>query len=996
MTKDHRSKVVLGACGCHAPLCKQCRMCSKCKCHCSLRTVLVRSSRPAVGSLKEESNESSDSSTLSTAQYATAVMGAIYGGAEECPVSSYIDRLPPSQSDRLRSFTEWSPRQQTATLKVVAEFTTGFAQRICPNGWQALTVALAEKRGVRPVESETARLIDKFVSWLLRNRRRTERRIGRALLLCLCKGVVREAIRRGKEVLEPKITVCHRTLECAREDIRLLESGQPLSSGGHICYDTNVADAAVEHVLSSHCVRRVSWSTKNIATPEGIAEVAGLMRTGTISDLWRSYEALHPERDDRIGRSMFFRLCRALTIPSAGAVRSLNYIYFDCVVYVLQTCRDVVDSFATLPAQREERRSLCTMLELATASLKCAANPDASLCTSPETCTVHNLKYALGLDAGSSDRNSFVQCRMVRNLFAVLDAVTDLVRASEKDEEEKCRALAVVNRNKRRWAFYIGHAVRWAHQSKVISALMEEIADDESVGYCVLDYKMKLEPMMHSEDQRGCYGKKGMSLHGVALRHRGKWHYFTHVVDNSSAQDVSMTTSIVEAFLHLLRGHQQFDCIRTLILQSDQARNYSSQKLLFCIACLNRINSGSGIPHISRFLHTEVQQGHGIVDSFFSAVGATLRRAVDGGRDVVNPTDAVEVLQEAVEKGALRNVSAEKLTINRDRMDAIVHLPVRREPGTAMDTHFFRSERSFGFLMHSFAGDDGKYMSLSEMITKNVKAKRKDSKEWKVELAPQLPEAVQTRGLLPLSGACRHGFRPFSHPDGLQSTGAVTATEEATPRPKSCKIKSGCLLGYCISKGVHVIKQSEGTLYTRANCHRLLDEVLKGKGLVDVAEAGELTMAMAAEEQEEYAHSLQTGDKLPMPGDPTSSNEDTDSCDGDADSVPCRLGHEDDDDETELLESEEEQGPPTEYEPGWARRRHAAQKDGKKYDISPLTPEIKTKLRDYYAQAKGKDHIQPGKAIQQLQEEGIRKFELPSWTQVHTYMCQVHATKKDE
>ena len=903
----------------------------------------------------------------SSGEYAALVLQSIFGALEDCPVASYTKRLPADSFERREPISRWSEGHRKAAEKIGWSALHGFASRLCPNGWEDLEARVAEGILETCSADQYRKKTEEFVKHLLMSKGRRERHIGQAFLLHVCDGVIDRAVRQGHELT--KVTACHRTLARAKLDLERLFEGLPLDDTTR---RPRINDKAVQrvlrYILSDRCVRPVSWTTKKVWTSAGPVEVPALMRIDTIAALWRGYEE-EVSDEEQFGLTVFSKVLKALTAPNAGVVRSVSYIYFDHVVHVLRANQLLVKRFCPRP---QERKRLLCLLDCSTACIKSLARPDEVLCPCHETCAVHNLRYALRLQPSvSAETIGMGTCRMVRNIFQVYSAVEDSIRSSEFDAQEQHRGLATLARSKALTHSYMAHVLRCAWQNEIIAQAMEEVQEDEHTAFCIMDFKQKVEPIIKTEDQRGGFGKKGIPFHGTAMWYRKKWYYFAHAVDKTGVQDVALVISLIEAFLHLLRDQEVFDGVQRVVLQSDQARYYSSSNLLFAIAHLNRINSGlqNGMPQIVRLLHTEPQDGKGIADSFFSTAGGTMKRAVQAGANLTCAEEIVTILHDAAASGALANTSVELLQVDRSWIGPIVdNFKRKRISGVSMDTIFFGDDedasKSFRFVVHRVAGDIGQEVPV--MTTKGTSAK-----------ASVPPEPCPRRGFLPFSGAWRSMYAP-----------AVMRTTEKPVSPSRTpakKVQDGTLFVHCVTQGVQAIQ--DGTFFTKQNCHRLLDQFFSG------AKVPEWGLRAADVTREEEAHCekvlLHGGKEDPVETAPEVAEDD------DGEEGPVDLSEEATLQQMDRMDDEQDLGPDSEevceleqFSYGWAARCRRGRGND---ESAVLAASIKEKLRMYYREGAGGDHMQPGAAIMRLAEEGVRDDELPAWSQVLSYFSQVHA-----
>ena len=139
-----------------------------------------------------------------------------------------------------------------------------------------------------------------------------------------------------------------------------------------------------------------------------------------------------------------------------------------------------------------------------------------------------------------------------------------------------------------------------------------------------IDYKIKLEPIYYREKTVDHYGKRGISWHGamiqyftleesdgkkIAIQHKV---YVDQIISNENKQDRSAVFSILEALLLVIKKHLPF--IEIIYLLSDNAACYQNTMILLVLPYLAYAHE----LQISRFIHTETQDGKSVLDAHFA------------------------------------------------------------------------------------------------------------------------------------------------------------------------------------------------------------------------------------------------------------------------------------------------------------------------------------------------------------------------------------------
>jgi hypothetical protein len=108
---------------------------------------------------------------------------------------------------------------------------------------------------------------------------------------------------------------------------------------------------------------------------------------------------------------------------------------------------------------------------------------------------------------------------------------------------------------------------------------------------------MKLDPIYYREKTVDHYGKRGMRL---------------HVIGNENKQDKIAVFALLEAIILGMKKYlPEFDKVTLL---SDNAGCYQNKLLMLLIPLLSYAH---GI-QISRFMHTETQDGKSVLDAHFA------------------------------------------------------------------------------------------------------------------------------------------------------------------------------------------------------------------------------------------------------------------------------------------------------------------------------------------------------------------------------------------
>lgn len=212
---------------------------------------------------------------------------------------------------------------------------------------------------------------------------------------------------------------------------------------------------------------------------------------------------------------------------------------------------------------------------------------------------------------------------------------------------------------------------------KAKEALLDNDANDTAWG--IMDFKMKYTPVRYRETTQQHFAKRGMSWNGIMILYRKPNHdryteteskgrereefdvmYFDYMSTGDTTQDYFMVLSGLEAMLHEI--HKELPHIKSIVLQSDNARCYQSSALIYGIVLLNMTSPIK----VRRFIHTETQDGKCSLDAHFAVAMAHVLRYVAMGNNVITPTQLVMALNS---NGGVRNTKPVLYAVNREQMN---------------------------------------------------------------------------------------------------------------------------------------------------------------------------------------------------------------------------------------------------------------------------------------------------------------------------------------
>lgn len=174
----------------------------------------------------------------------------------------------------------------------------------------------------------------------------------------------------------------------------------------------------------------------------------------------------------------------------------------------------------------------------------------------------------------------------------------------------------------------MGHRLRMVNQQVAIEKTLDSMRQNflHGITECVItiDYKMKLDPIYYREKTVDHFGKRGMSWHGAMLQYytmeemdgnrtpQLTKYYMDHVIDNGNKQDKLAVFSLLEAVIMGMK--EKLPVFSKVTLLSDNAGCYQNTLLMLLIPYL-AFAYGT---NITRFLHTETQDGKSVLDAHFA------------------------------------------------------------------------------------------------------------------------------------------------------------------------------------------------------------------------------------------------------------------------------------------------------------------------------------------------------------------------------------------
>jgi hypothetical protein len=207
--------------------------------------------------------------------------------------------------------------------------------------------------------------------------------------------------------------------------------------------------------------------------------------------------------------------------------------------------------------------------------------------------------------------------------------------------------LKPLNHCARTLNLYHKHVARAVWQSAAVQDLFETLQPGHFV--VIVDHKQKLEPINMNESSEDYYGKKGMSLLGVAFRFRAtvggpiQTEFLDCILVNGKQNGYQVQTVLGKVMSLLRVNHPEAKFVTIL---SDNGPALAAASNIQYVLSQNSISWGEANLHVSRWLFFEAQCGKTILDTHFSFVGILIRRFARTIRAVKVHNDVFDALTE--------------------------------------------------------------------------------------------------------------------------------------------------------------------------------------------------------------------------------------------------------------------------------------------------------------------------------------------------------------
>ena len=429
----------------------------------------------------------------------------------------------------------------------------------------------------------------------------------------------------------------------AKKDFETMISGAALSKIDFSRKSVNddIIEDAVSFLLNRDNITTVSWGNIDCVLSENETVVLPkITRRATRKVLWERYREVHTEQGDQyLKRTSMYKIMKAITRSGQKILSSVDYVQSLLVNDTIENIQKMIDD---LIVDTIEKECLENYLESLSVFLKYNFNHHVKI--DNDDSTTHGVKFILGNPLRTSTctnttRNTKINitCAHCKFPFFFVDQLkTSIVSNNSNDSiltnEEIENCLNVLDDAQEKFILYMGHRSRCTNQRISIKSVEEnfkqlciESKGNDVRGVLVMDFKMKFNPIHSRESTIDHYGKRGISWHGFCLiyymyddvnidatRH---CVYLDQILSDGNKQDTYCVISLLEAGLKQI--HNDLPFIKSIVLQSDNARCYENHLLILGISIFNNLYYPN--IYVSEFVHTETQDGKTLLDAHFAS-----------------------------------------------------------------------------------------------------------------------------------------------------------------------------------------------------------------------------------------------------------------------------------------------------------------------------------------------------------------------------------------
>lgn len=498
---------------------------------------------------------------------------------------------------------------------------TRVAEIIYPGGVQEVLITVAERiMGSSPVVREL-RTLKEVLATVERASPpgSVQRRVVRAVM---AKGLSTDSLGRLKRSHGVPYLGAGTTGEWARADFVTLEAGELVQKAVRVVQRVpdDIVRRAVEFILTPAHTATLSWGTRvvKLSRTERV-ELPSLIRRMAAKDMFARYTSTVRE-DQRLGRSRFHELVRAITKHKPKLLTAIDYMTGELLNDSVSTLQDIIDAFTA----GDDKERLTTHVEVARNFLK--VQYDEHILKDDDDVATHGIQFGLRkpVEDAQPRRGTCAACAFVP---FVMEEIKDAVKAApDGGKGDQADALRVLKDVERKFELYQGHRARVINQQHAITEVMRQLEADALDGDCstatvTIDFKMKFNVRSARETTKEHFAKRGMSWHGCMVTYFRRLPadgsgagprvekvrvYVDQILENGNNQGVGTVMAMVEAMLHWIS--QNLPHITGVIMHSDNAKCYNSNELRLFLLLLNMRSDGVVV---LRYVFTETQDGKG-------------------------------------------------------------------------------------------------------------------------------------------------------------------------------------------------------------------------------------------------------------------------------------------------------------------------------------------------------------------------------------------------
>lgn len=657
------------SCKCKRPKCKNCSLCSRCGCSCDGLAIQVKLNRKRGGvqpanasTISGKRKRSSPSLNLELLEDGLLSDGTKSGDRHK---TSCVQELVRTNGDisiaSLKGYFELSStstknlpsakqRKDVATYEELGasggrltKFCNTIVSKLCqllvPNDPTGLMIALSQSLNPNNETRNTDLLESMIAAQNALGVRSVQRKV---LLAPLC------ASQSLKMVRSCIPSLGKMELRTGRANYRRILCGKELKPVVRSVarYNTTVVQNVVKFILSPSNIRTLSWGTNTFVVDDQEITLPRFTRTKIKEYIYRDYLEREVEAPNRVSYGAFMKLLASLTSFDERSRKAVDYASGILLYDNLELLGKLVNTIED-DCKRSLCQKACRRLEL---FMKYEFVDEHLSTNQSSLIPSHSASIALREQHENNEHDNCNTCQIPFQAFHLLRYnLSNTHHDILSDSEQKAKLL-------------MGHLLRVHNQRKRIQQLHDHLQTHDAM--LVMDYKMKYEPVYFREKTVEHYGKRGMSWHGTMIYTIGsdmtkKISYLDHISTGDSKQDWKAVLSIFEGILIHLKD--KFPFVKRLYVQSDNAKCYQNGKILLGIMLLCKEHA----LELGSFVHTETQDGKGLIDAHFAVAMALVMTFVNMGNNVISPRQLFYALQS---NGGLSNTEICMFTINRDEV----------------------------------------------------------------------------------------------------------------------------------------------------------------------------------------------------------------------------------------------------------------------------------------------------------------------------------------